>query len=284
MSLRHVPFALSAVTLAGALAVAACGSAGNKLALGGDWFTSADGATSGSATSGSGSGGSIQNQGGNAPNTGYDFKTLCGGGCTPGTAGSPKCNAPNGAGGAGGAPSGACQLGFDGTNVSGVCGVTGMAQAGSPCLSSHDCAPGFGCVAAGVCRPYCCGDLEACPGMTYCAPQPMCAGDAPQAKTPPSVPVCVAAEPCTLLDDASCKKQGQTCTIVRADGTTSCVDAGAGKSADPCPCAAGYVCSFAHDICLKLCHTNMKGDCPSGWQCSGGSKPYPPGYGVCVQL
>jgi hypothetical protein len=282
-SFRYVPFALSAAALAGALA--ACGSS-NKSSLGGlDFDFPSVGVSVGATSGSSGSGGSIQNQGGNAPTTGYDYKTLCGGGCTPGTAMSPSCML-SGTGGAGGgaAAAGSCQLGFDGMYVSGVCGPTGAAQAGSPCLSTHDCAPGFGCVASGVCRPYCCGDLEACPAMTYCAPQPMSPGDAPQAKTPPSVPVCVAVEPCTLLDDLSCQKDGQTCTIVRADGTTSCVDAGAGKDGDACPCAAGYVCSFAHDKCLKLCHTKNKGDCPAGWQCSGGSKPYPPGYGVCVEL
>ena len=51
-----------------------------------------------------------------------------------------------------------------------------------------------------------------------------------------------------------------------------------------CPCAAGYVCSFAKNECLQLCHTKAQGDCPAGYQCSGGSKPYPAGYGVCVKL
>ncbi len=179
---------------------------------------------------------------------------------------------------------GSCQLGWNGMVVAGQCGAIGAAQSGQPCLSTHDCAGGFGCVGSGVCRPYCCGDLEACPAQTFCAPVPLAPADAPDAKSPPSIPVCQPAEPCTLLDDNSCAKTGQTCTIVRSDGTVSCVDPGKGKAGESCPCAAGFVCSFALGACLKLCHTNNPTDCPMGYQCSGGSKPYPSGFGVCVKL
>jgi len=106
----------------------------------------------------------------------------------------------------------------------------------------------------------------------------------PNVSPTPQIPVCVSVEPCTLLDDSTCSTKGQTCTIVRNDGTTSCVDPGTGQAGDPCPCAAGHVCSYAVNQCLKLCRTSMAGDCPEGHMCAGGAGNYPEGFGSCVKL
>ena len=109
---------------------------------------------------------------------------------------------------------------------------------------------------------------------TYCAPVPM-------AEAAVKIPVCLPAKKCKPLDDSTCT-DGQTCTIVRDDGTTSCVDPGDGSRGDFCPCAAGQVCSKITNTCLKLCHIgNDAADCGAG-SCQGGVMGYPDGIGICV--
>jgi hypothetical protein len=277
------------VIVGGAAAWGECGSSSDLATANGG-----GGTNYATAVAASGSGGTIIHD--DAVGTGggsSSAKPLCGGGCTPGTGTAEPCSldpssngGAGGTGGSGGAdvPSGACQLAVNGEALEGVCGVPGTAQDGEPCLSVLDCAAGFGCVQPGVCRAYCCGDAEACPAKSYCAMTPIAVdGPAPSGDAP-MLPVCAPAEPCTLLDDGSCADAARTCTIVRADGTTSCVTPGNGKDGEGCPCAAGFVCSFGQNTCLRLCHTNREDDCPSGHQCSGGSKWYPAGFGVCVSL
>jgi hypothetical protein len=182
-------------------------------------------------------------------------------------------------GGAGGAADD-CKLGVnvDG-DAEGVCSASGSQAAGDICLSSTDCQPGFGCVNS-ACRAYCCGDLEACPAQTYCALQPMTEmGLVPSSA--PEIPVCLPATNCELLSDTSCP-MGQTCTIVRVDGTTSCVAPGEGTLGGACPCAAGYVCSTGTNTCKKLCKVDEP-DCPvEAPFCQGGATTYPTGFGVCI--
>ena len=73
------------------------------------------------------------------------------------------------------------------------------------------------------------------------------------------------------------------CTIVRNDGTTSCVTPGTGKRGAKCPCAGGYVCAPATNSCVKLCRIgNDAADCEGGGACQGGVMVYPEGFGVCV--
>ena len=179
-----------------------------------------------------------------------------------------------------------CQLAVDivSGDVEGLCGFAGDKALNQECFSASDCAPGLGCVGDnGRCRPYCCDDLEACPASTYCAPAPMAKADVPEGTPTPFIPVCVAAVNCTLLDDSTCPDETQTCTIVRQDGTTSCVAPGAGKLGDPCSCAAGFVCSTAVNECKQLCHIGSAKDCPSDHSCQGGALNYPDGFGVCVE-
>ena len=80
---------------------------------------------------------------------------------------------------------------------------------------------------------------------------------------------------------------GQTCTIVRDDGTTSCLDPGQGTTDEICPCAAGYYCSPTSNTCLKLCHTINPDpqECGPNGGCQGGvDGPYPEGFGTCVMF
>ena len=151
-------------------------------------------------------------------------------------------------------------------------------------MTAGDCGPGLGCVAPGVCRAYCCGDVEACPTQSYCEPTAMAAADNPDmASDAPRIPVCVPATMCELLEDAASCPVDKTCTIVRADGTTSCVTPGEGKQGEGCPCSAGYVCSTANNTCFRLCQLDRPQECPPNHVCQGGSASYPPNFGVCVQ-
>jgi hypothetical protein len=291
-------FALLGLAL-GATSVGACA------------FYDASGSTSGSSSgggsaTGSGVGGDasvIVNPDGERPPGPITYAALCGDGdCDPTYDG---CVAPAGDGGAGeggageggaGAGAGGAQAGGGGAGTAQVtchvgvvdgktaptCSPAGAGRVLGPCQSDLDCGPGLGCVASantapvtGVCQHYCCGDLEACPADTYCAPQPLFADGTL------SVPVCTQVAPCMLLTEGACP-EGQTCTVVRADGTTSCVPVGEGGQCSACPCGPGFVCSNATGTCQKLCHTDGVGECggESG-TCQGGSN-LPSGVGVCI--
>ncbi len=203
-----------------------------------------------------------------------------GGGGAGGSSGDSSSTSSSATGGNsdGGVPAAlTCKLSpISGEAVAG-CAPAGDFAAGDPCQTAIDCGAGLACVATasgGICRPYCCGPVEACPADTYCAPTPM-------AEAAVKIPVCVPAKMCKPLDDSTCT-DGQTCTIVRDDGTTSCVDPGDGSRGDSCPCAAGQVCSKITNTCLKLCHIgNDAADCGAG-SCQGGVMGYPDGIGICV--
>lgn len=172
-----------------------------------------------------------------------------------------------------------CQLVPSGNDVHAVCAATGTFGVEQPCTTSADCQPGLGCVetaALGKCRPYCCGDLEACAADSYCAPARMNGESI-------SIPTCTPVIPCELLNDTTCPT-GLTCAIVRASGLTSCVKPGDGYDDQPCPCAAGYYCRPATSTCVKLCHTAPgSDDCGPTAVCQGGvNGMYPDGFGTCV--
>jgi hypothetical protein len=190
------------------------------------------------------------------------------------------------AGGAGGAPPGEvqCKLVLTTAAVERSCVSADAAAEFAPCNSATDCGPGLGCVlpsdqSTGVCRLYCCGDTEKCPTHKYCAPRPMTEADDPNVV----IPVCVDADDCTLLADNQCA-DGTACTVVRADGTTSCIPPGDGKQSDPCPCAAGYACTKLKNECHKICHTDpssLTQECDPGYSCQGNAA-LPDGFGLCI--
>ncbi len=181
-----------------------------------------------------------------------------------------------------GAPASACHVHRSPSGLRSTCEASGAALLGDACATSHDCGAGLACMGlagGGSCRPYCCGDPEACPAATFCAPRPL-AEDA-SSPTPLLVPACVPADGCELLHVDACPAS-LACAIVRADGTTSCVSPGGGRRDESCPCAEGYVCAKSANVCLKLCHTGLgAAECPGG-TCQGGSGAFPPGFGVCV--
>jgi hypothetical protein len=235
--------------------------------------------------------------GGGAPPEVPSYGELCGGGCSPGTSGSPDLlQAPvpcalDGSGGAGGGGgsggAGDCHLAVaEDDSTSGACTSPGSSPAGGPCLASADCAAGLGCVESGICRPYCCSNLEACPNdITYCTPRFMHAGDVPPGVTIPAIPVCIPATPCMLLDDSTCTA-GETCTIVRANGATSCVVPGTAVAGSACEhvedCAPGHYCALEARTCQRLCRLGHADDCMSPEACQSGDQALTEGYGVCV--
>ena len=258
-----------------AISVGAGGSSSTG-GFGGNYHDFDAGKTS-SADTGSGGGQSVLK-----PNS---YSYLCGGSkavCST-DPGSADCAPGGNANMGGGWPDGStrtCQLVANGTQIQAVCAMAGPAAAGDVCTSATSCQAGLGCVATdvtdlAVCWDFCCGDPEACPPATYCKPTPLIGTQLP-------IPVCAPVTQCQLLNDGAWCKPGQTCAIVRNDGTTSCIDAGPSLTDGACPCAAGYTCSNATGTCLKLCHIGSN-ECGNG-TCQGGTKPYPVDIGFCVPL
>lgn len=164
------------------------------------------------------------------------------------------------------------------------CLPAGTGKTGAPCVGSADCAAGYACIGdanAAQCRPYCCGDPEACPSGTFCAEREQRDGEL-------TVPVCVQADNCNLAEQypcpagSTCTCKGDTACMVVRDKTTSCVVPGTGKVGESCPCAWGYICSKAIDQCLKLCSLGSStGEC--GTQTCTQAAFLPSGWGICAQ-
>ena len=170
-----------------------------------------------------------------------------------------------------------------------VCAKAGSGSNGA-CVSSADCAVGHACTGdTGVaqCRALCCNGSETCETGRYCAERPL-REETEETGNGLMVPACVLADDCDLAEpypcrSASCKCPVDTaCTVVRADGTTSCVKPGTGLVGDPCPCAWGHICSQGTGKCMKLCTPAAgQAECGSG-RCQGGTENLPEGWGVCV--
>jgi hypothetical protein len=266
----------------GVIAAAACSADGLESSING---SNGIGTTT-TASSGTGAVGGGAHTGGEGLKA-FSYSDYCGGGCLPeeSDAADPCELGAGGAGGAGGGMGGGdldCKLSYEATSpneTAGMCVAPGMQMNGGPCITSADCAADHGCVneeGNGVCRQYCCGALEDCPlEVTFCDLRSLF-------DSTPSVPVCALVDDCTLLDATSCDN-GKTCTIVRQDGTTSCVTPGTGMHGDPCPCAADHVCATGLNQCLRLCHTDGNDCPPEAPKCQGGATIYPPGFGVCVE-
>jgi hypothetical protein len=163
------------------------------------------------------------------------------------------------------------------------CGMPGTGGDGAACQTGADCAAGFECVGAGICRHYCC-DLSECEKMsklTFCDVQTV-NGTSSAADT--RVPVCMPVQKCNLLLPGC--GQGETCAPVRTD-TTSCVAIGPAQEGASCErdhCAEGLACLGApgNRICYQLCHTDSTTDCANGMHCKTSSALFTdPTIGVC---
>jgi hypothetical protein len=199
---------------------------------------------------------------------------------------------------ASGPPRFACQLalGKD-SKVSRACGVAGSQTAEQACTSSLDCAPGLGCVGAfgsGRCLPFCCGvGPDSCAEGFYCAERPLRSETLGEVDGP-LVPVCDRADNCSLGESKDCTGPrclcgpDMACTLVRPDGTTSCVQLPdpeeRGQQGDPCPCDRGFHCSQATEPaqCVKTCDLDEDDSDTCGAGVCQASPVLPAGWGVCV--
>jgi hypothetical protein len=164
-----------------------------------------------------------------------------------------------------------------------VCVPAGAGIDGNACLHGTDCAAGFECV-QNVCRHYCCSGNGACSLADFCDIEPTT--DAPGTL----VPVCVPLVPCQLLaldgSPGGCAA-GDSCEIVRDDGTTSCETVGSAEQGASCNsqhCAAGLVClgPAGSRNCYTLCYTATMAECNASQQCAGGLPLFPdPAVGWC---
>lgn len=191
-----------------------------------------------------------------------------------------------GGGGGGSAEAYTCRVAIEDDKPVSVCAPVGMGRINDPCQGSAQCEAGLACVEVsgasdvGLCLPYCCDKLEDCAEGTFCNPRDLV--PMPTPLQPKRVPVCEPAVECSLLTPGACADDGKVCTVVRADGTTSCIDRGDGKTCDQCPCDDGYVCNPNINQCRKLCHTDSLTNECGGGTCQGGSSNYPVGIGICV--
>lgn len=289
-SLLHSFFVgLSLVGLSACASLGSAEEAGDtRGGAGGGFGAGAGGDDFASSGAGIGSGGTIDisppsSSVGGSP---APYAALCGAGeCSLGDDAEGCAAAEDGAGGSASAtpPELSCAVVNTEGDASSKCLPSGTSLVHEPCNSVSDCGPGLGCALVGgrgQCEPYCCGSVEACPSQTLCAPLPI--AEAPDAQ----IPVCVPTRACQLLDPKSCCNGddcSSACTVVRDDGTTSCVIPGDGELDDPCPCAAGFICSKLTNECKQLCHTGVDtAECAGGGKCQGGSGGLPTGIGICV--
>jgi hypothetical protein len=190
--------------------------------------------------------------------------------CNGGDAGAPDPD-----GGAEAGPT-SCRVNAGGGNLEPTCVPAGYGHDGDTCATGADCAPGFDCTGSGTCRSYCCQG-QCLEKTQFCDVQPMYTSTA-------LVPVCMPVVACKLLEATGCPAS-QTCSIVRDDGTTSCVatgPAGVGDSCDTAHCAVGLVCLGQPSVrfCFQLCDlTNPQ--CPANTQCKQDALSKEPTVGIC---
>jgi hypothetical protein len=252
--------------------------------------------------------------GGSSPDAGVEAQTAA-----PTLQGSPLCNAPltgscypddpTTAKACGLAPDGGAYnaaAGYDnaalacrvvatepdatGTAQAPACTPAGSAGDGSWCKSSNECQAGFDCVGAGTCQHYCCsGNTECGPELPVAVADEFCDIQATTQATGVEIPVCMPIHPpggCTLLDPTACPAT-ETCSVVRDDGSTSCVAIGGATAGQPCDkdhCAASLVClgTPGARTCYQLCETSTSVECSTTQQCMGGLPLFPdPSVGIC---
>ncbi|HEX4048081.1 MAG TPA: hypothetical protein VH309_09625 [Elusimicrobiota bacterium] len=140
------------------------------------------------------------------------------------------------------------------------CIPAGLGLTNATCSQSTDCAAGHECIGSGSCRHYCCGGTSACQVNEFCDVQPTAEDPAVV------VPVCMPEVPCVLLQDQYDCPATQQCSVVREDGSTSCVNVGTAKDGESCDaqhCARGLVCLGASGsaTCAPLCYTAGPDSC-----------------------
>lgn len=188
-----------------------------------------------------------------------------------------------------------CQVSLtEDSEVERACAPAGQQGLNEACTSSMDCAPGMGCVGpaqGGRCLYFCCGVVSSsCAPGYFCAERPLrveALGD----REAPLVPVCERADNCSLGEPFPCTGErctcgpGLACTLINENGTTACLPPGEGMAGEPCPCAAGFVCSQATSTCVKTCDLDDDDAtaCGEGGRCQS-TPSLPEGWGTCVAV
>ncbi len=163
-----------------------------------------------------------------------------------------------------------------------TCSAAGSGPDAASCKTGADCAPGYDCTGAGVCRGYCCAGE--CSGKMNATNNFFCDIVSLTEETT-LIPACVPVTPCTLLDAKACIDPKETCSIVKDDGTTSCVAAGSagqGASCDEAHCSAGLVCLGQPGVrqCFQLCRM-QESTCPMNLTCKANALSHDPSVGIC---
>jgi hypothetical protein len=171
-----------------------------------------------------------------------------------------------------------------------ACAPAGNAGDGSWCKTSNECQAGFDCVGAGTCQHYCCsGNTECGPELPVAIANEFCDIQATTQATGVEIPVCMPIHPaggCKLLGPSACAST-ETCSVVRDDGSTSCVSVGGAKAGQACDkdhCASSLVClgTLGQRTCYQLCETSTSTQCSATQQCKGGLPLFPdPTIGIC---
>jgi hypothetical protein len=164
-----------------------------------------------------------------------------------------------------------------------TCSIGGSGGDGDSCQTGDDCAPTFECVGMpGRCRHYCCDGDKSCSSSaaaSFCDIQTT-------AQSNLNVPVCSPVSGCNLLTPNACLA-GETCAIVKDDGTTSCVAIGAaaaGQGCDSVNCSEGLTCigKPGARLCYTLCRLEYPEDCATGKKCKGSAALFvDPQFGIC---
>lgn len=150
------------------------------------------------------------------------------------------------------------------------CVPAGSAEEGESCSEDNDCIARHLC-AAGTCRRACCGDdWNACPeGRSCFVNRSFLIGGEPIST---GVRVCAPVNECDPLDPVQTCTDGEECLVVDSRGSSACLPPGAGRAAEPCPCAGGFVCIAGS--CRRLCRA-----------VEGGGSPFcPPTEGICIHF
>jgi hypothetical protein len=161
-----------------------------------------------------------------------------------------------------------------------TCRPAGSGRDGAQCDKSQDCAPGFECSAAGLCRRYCCDGK--CEGSSLNGPGTFCDIQQTRDVTKLKVPLCIPLHPCELFSVGQCK-DGEYCSVV-SPGKSGCIARGGavvGESCESTHCERDLAClgQLGSRTCKKLCRENQY-DCPQGKICKP-SSTIPKGYGIC---
>ena len=160
----------------------------------------------------------------------------------------------------------------------------GTSEAGSPCESADQCAPGYACFekrTGGVCGRVCCTE-----DPTACGAGEVCRGTGTLVDgTATAYGECQAPRTCDVLATSETCEVGEACYIL-GEGENGCLAEGVGESGTACvapnDCAAGYACVGAFEsTCARVCRLGRSDCMDVGGSCVAYAQS-PDGTGLCT--